>query len=623
VRERSVTWASRRGPLVAFDGERIASLLRSSKPLWIVVGTEAEAKKAEGLAATLRRGNRPVEIKRADALAKARTLDLKEAASYLSAAPKDAPMPDVRKPAILVGNVATHALLQAVHSYGILPRTVTPDYPGPGGALLCGLVSAFEPDAEVVVAAAADDAGVDRALAALEAAAGGRAPATSLVAATGPASVARGEAKGDRKPALLRRLCEVKTLDDPMDIATPLSGEYFATAGYDGSIRAYDAIGKELWVRQGPGRTRRIATSLDGAWNLAGSFPLIILLTSKGRPLWALPLEEVARRADFTAAAISPDGTLAVVGTLSGKVAGLSQDGQTVFALGGAVIKQPTDEEEPPKEEKAPPWEERKPKEPKESAEPKEAPPKESKEAPPKESKEPGAKGPAGPRVPAPKPGGPKEAGTKESAQPKIGQFGPIGALAVSPKNEFAVVSGDLQTAAIDPGGTLMWATTDLPNVASLAVSFGEKALIAVGSRAGFVVCASKEGTGLWRQTTKGPVLSVAFLGTTDKVLAACLDGSLTCYDEAGKEIWSRRSPVGFRCVASTLDGKTVAAAEWSGKVFLLSGDGELIAETEPLYGVIRGIALSGDGRLLGVALGPATVRIYQLERARVDEDEL
>jgi len=625
VRERTATWASRRGPLSVFDGERIVGLLRSSKPLWIVVGTDAEAQKAEGLAAALRRGDRAVEIKRADALAKPRELDPKAAASYLSAAPKDAPMPDVRQPAILVGNVATHALLQAVHSYGLLPRTITPDYPGPGGALVCWLLSAFEPDAEAVVAAAADDAGVDRAFAVLEAAAQGHTPAAPAVAMTGPAAVAPGEPKGERKPQRLTALCEIKTLDDPMDIATPLNGMYFTAGGYDGSVRAYDIIGKELWGRIGPGRVRRIATSLDGSWTLAGAFPRITFLTSKGRPLWEPILDEIALHADFTAAAVSPEGSLCVVGTLSGKAIGLGNDGKPVFNLGGAVLKYPGEEEEPPpKEEKAPPKEEKKgkvegkdrePTEPKERAEPK--------EAPPKELKEPGAKGPAGPKGPPPKDAGAKQPAA-EAKEAGLGPFGPIGAVAVSPKIEFALVSGDLQTAAIDPGnGTAMWATKDLPRVASLAVSYTEKSMIAVGSRAGFVACVTKEGAGVWRQPTKGPVLSVAFLGATDKVLAACLDGSLACYDEAGKELWSRRSPVGFRCVASTPDGQIVAAAEWSGKVFLLSGEGEIIAETEPLCGVIRGIALSGDGRLLGVALGPATIKLYRLERAQADEDEL
>ncbi|NQT51789.1 hypothetical protein HQ576_07060, partial [bacterium] len=190
VRPHTVRWAHRQGSLVAFDGDRVAALLRSDQPLSLVVGTEDEAAMAEALAAALSTEERPVAVKLAKDLARPRKLDAPLAARYLSPAPSNSPMPDIRSAVVLVGNIATHPLLQAVHNYGLLPRQVSPDYPGPGGALVCWLTSVFEPDAQVVVAAAADAAGVRRALDVLTAAARGRAPATAYAALGSSAATA-------------------------------------------------------------------------------------------------------------------------------------------------------------------------------------------------------------------------------------------------------------------------------------------------------------------------------------------------------------------------------------------------------------------------------------------------
>lgn len=335
VRAAAPPWIARQGALVAFDGDRIRALLRGPKPLWLIVGTEAEAKQAERLADALRSPDRAVDVKMAADVWKPRKLDSKTASRTISAAPLNAAMPDVRQPAILLGNIGSHRLLQIVHNYGILPRHVTPDYPGPGGALLCWLVSAFEPDAEVVVAAAADEAGVARALDALLRAARRTVPATarrSLACAVEPAPAAA------EPPAVrLEPLWQHTDFDSPTCASTPLSGApFFAVGMHDGRVVKFDVIGKRAWTHQCTTRARAVAVSPDGAFTATASFPELMLLTGTGRPHWGEPpvLKESTLRADFTAVAVAPSGAFVLAGTRTGQVLGVGMEGQAILSLG-------------------------------------------------------------------------------------------------------------------------------------------------------------------------------------------------------------------------------------------------------------------------------------------------
>jgi len=553
VRRASPSWASRRGPLVAFDGERVAALLRSTKPLWIVVGTEQEAKKVEALAASLRGAERPVEVKLAGELAKPRRLSKEEAARYVSAQPDNAPMPDVRQAALLVGNIATHPLLQMVHNFGILPRAVSPDYPGQGGALVCWLISAFEPDVETVVAAAADEAGLDLALQTLAAAAGGGAPQTtwrSLPGVTAVAEARPGAGIERLAPAWRRRM-----MDNPTCAATSLRAHLFNVGFHDGLVAAFDNTGKLSWSHRCPSRVLALATTLDGAWTVTGSWPACEMLTSRGRRQWATPLEETSVRAGFTAVAVAPTGELTVAGTRRGQVVAVTTDGKRAFTL------------------------------------------------PPAEASE----------------GKEKEAGWR---------FGEVGAVAVSPgaeKGYFVVIGGSLGTTVVDQSGRELWKSAELKHPTSVAVSLTKAPTVAVGSRAGLVANVAGGGTVLWRQPAKGYVMSVCFRGTTDEVLAASLDGSLTCYDKEGKARWRHDSPVGFRFVASSIDGEVIAAAEFAGKAILLNSNGEIVAQTEAIEGAVRAMALSGDGTrlLVGTSANEVIYFRYARPKAGVDEDEL
>ena len=109
----------------------------------------------------------------------------------------------------------------------------------------------------------------------------------------------------------------------------------------------------------------------------------------------------------------------------------------------------------------------------------------------------------------------------------------------------------------------------------------------------------------------------------TDHVLAACLDGTLTCYDDKGKVIWQRRSPIGFRHVASSFDGEVIAGAELAGKVLLLDSAGELLADTPPSSGIIRVMALSADGSRLLIGTSGNQVSFFRYDRPKADVDEL
>ena len=334
VGNTSARWASRRGPVVAFDGDRIASLLRSTEPLWIVAGTEEEAAKAESLAAALRTEQRPVEVKLAAEVNKPRSLTKEQAAEYLNAAPGNAPTPDIRQPVILLGETATHPLIEAVHNSGVVPRTVTPDYPGPGGALLCHALSAFEPDVPVVVAAASDARGVDAAIAALQAAARGRAPSTAWQALAASRAVPAAKPAQPSRVERLKVAWRYQGTDVPVAAAVPFEGGDVTVGFYDGLVMCFDGTGKEIWRRRCTTRTRAVARSIDGMWAAAASFPEVLLVTTQGRMQFAVPMEETYYRADHTAVAISVDGMLTVAGTRRGQVIGFDLQGGKVFTVG-------------------------------------------------------------------------------------------------------------------------------------------------------------------------------------------------------------------------------------------------------------------------------------------------
>jgi len=331
----SASWASRRGPLAVFDGERTTALLRSGEPLLILVGTEEEAAKAEPLAAALRTDQRTVEVRLAAELAKPRTLSSAEAARYLSAAPDNALMPDIRQAAILLGEAATHPLIQQVHNSGVVPRTVTPDCPGPGGALLCCVVSAFEPDVPVIVAAAADPAGVDAAIEALLAASRGTVPRVAWRAVSTSRELASGRPQPRApSPERLAPAWRYRGSDVPTCAAAPLQGTDVTVGFYDGMVFTFNSTGKEMWRRRCTTRTRAVARSLDGIWAAIGSFPEVLLVSAQGRLQFGVPMEEPGPRADHTAVALSPDGTLTLAGTRKGVMTAYDLQGNKVFAIG-------------------------------------------------------------------------------------------------------------------------------------------------------------------------------------------------------------------------------------------------------------------------------------------------
>jgi len=329
------SWATRRGPLAVYDGEAVNALLRSSAPLLLVAGTEEELAKAETLAAALRAQQRVAEVQLAAPLAKPRALTKEQAATYVSAAPDNAPTPDIRQPAILLGEAATHPLIQWVHNSGVLPRTVTPDYPGPGGALIASALSAFEPGVPVVVAAASDAAGVDRAIEALLAASRGGAPATAWtpLAPSRPEAVAGAAPRAPRAEQLAVSW-QHRGTDVPVCSAVPIQGNDATVGFYDGMVLSFNSMGKELWRRRCVTRTRAVARSVDGVWAALAGFPEVRLVSAQGRLQFEVGMEETYYRADYTALAITPDGTLTVAGTRRGEVLGYDLQGNKVFAIG-------------------------------------------------------------------------------------------------------------------------------------------------------------------------------------------------------------------------------------------------------------------------------------------------
>jgi len=544
----AIAWASRATrPLVATDGERITALLRSSKPLAVVVGTEDEAAKAEPLAAALRTPARAVEVKLAAELAKPRKLGAAEAATYVSAAPGNAPTPDLRDDAILLGEAATHPLIQFVHNTGVLPRIVTPDFPGPGGALLAHVLSAFEPGGETVVASASDAAGVDAAVQALLGVARGAVPRVAWRAL----SAERELAAKPRPPAKLQRLAPVwryRGSDAPTSIAMPLQGTDVTAGFYDGTVFSFNNLGRENWRRRCSTRVRAVARSLDGVWAAIASFPELMLLSAQGRLQFAAVMEQAYYRADHTAIALSPDGTLTVAGTRRGALIAYDLQGNKVFGFGEADADE-----------------------------------------------------------------------KKEGWQSRLGS---VNDLTVAPRTVVFIAGGELATVALDPKGQELWASADLNRVTSVAASFGEEQTVAVASRTGAIACVTG-GTILWRNQADGPVASVCFRGDTQEVLAASLDGTLACYDKNGKAAWTRRSPVGFRFVASSLDGNLIAAAELTGRVVILNKAGQDFAETEQLDGAIRAMAFSLDGERLVVGTAGGELVAFKLKRAVAEQDEL
>jgi len=215
--------------------------------------------------------------------------------------------------------------------------------------------------------------------------------------------------------------------------------------------------------------------------------------------------------------------------------------------------------------------------------------------------------------------------GDKDSDESKEGwqsRLGTVNSISVSPKTSVAVAGAELGTVAIDPKGQELWASADLSRVTSVASSYGEEQTVAVGSRTGAVACVSG-GTALWRNQADSYVTAVCFRGESQEILAACLDGTVTCYDKNGKTLWTHRSPQGIRFLASSFDGTLIAAAEVTGRAVLLSKTGHVIAETAPLDGAISAMAFTADGQYLFMGTTANRVVAFRYKRAVAEQDEL
>ncbi len=325
-----VGWASRLEGSLVLDGEKATRLLRNDQPLWIIVGTEKEAKRAEALAARLRSDQRQVKVRLATDLPKP-----KKAPGGLSAAPDGSSLPQVPAAAVVVGDATTNTVFHALYNAGVVPATFSPDYPGPGRGVLCVVPSGLRPGHAVVVAAGVGPEGADAAFGLLERAASAPPRPTRMVAL--PAGSER--TPPEKPPRVVARLkpeWEKTWFDQPVAAATSPGSTEFTVAYFDGEVQTYDRIGKTLWTRRMPTRVRAIARSLDGAWVGIGSYPGLLVLTAQGSRQWAATLDDTSRRADFTALDIAPDGALTVAGTRRGVVYGYDVSGSRVFAFGEA-----------------------------------------------------------------------------------------------------------------------------------------------------------------------------------------------------------------------------------------------------------------------------------------------
>jgi len=330
VRPSAGGWVSRLGGSLLFDPERVARVLRGSGPLWVVVGTEEEARRLEGLAAALRSEERPVEVRVARDIP-----EPKRGKTGLSVAPDGAALPDIPVAAVVAGDVGTNSLLHTLHNAGVVPARLSPDYPGPGRAVLCVVPSGFAAGVDVVVAAGVGPRGAEAAFRLLERAAGSSLGPTRWVALSASGTRAQ-PAEPPRAVELLRPRWEKRWFDQAVAAATSPQSTDFTVGYFDGDVHAYDRIGKSLWTRRMPTRVRAIARSLDGAWVGVASYPGLLVLTSQGRPQWGATLDDASRRADFTALAIAPDGALSVAGTRRGVAYGYDVSGSKVFAAGEA-----------------------------------------------------------------------------------------------------------------------------------------------------------------------------------------------------------------------------------------------------------------------------------------------
>jgi hypothetical protein len=548
------TWARRRGPVAVFDGERIARLLNSEEPLTILVASEDELVRAAPLVAAFSTETRPVACQAVGDLAKPRKLDIVDRLAYVSPGPDNTRLPDVRGAVVLLGRMDAHPLLAEVHRYGLMPRAVTPDHPGPGGALLCWLLSAFEPDVEVVVAAASDDAGVDAAVAALVAAAGGRSAGLATAWRTvGDVAADVADIMPERQPDILRVQWTRPTTDIPTALVTPLSAPGYALALYDGRVISFDRAGKRRWGQRLLTRPRAIAVAVDGAWTFAGSYNDMGMFSAVGRPNWYHRYAGTAHRQDLTAIATTPHGEWSIVGLRDGEIMGLSFEGGQLFDIDGP------DEEGNPRTEPA--------------------------------------------------------------------RFGTITAAAAAWTGKFIAVSGTNETAALTPKGDDLWATKDVRGATCMAVNLpvteDDIQTTLAGTRDGVVARINDQGEFLWREQLGGYVASVCYLGDTKNALAVTLDGLLVCFDEAGKRLWTKRSPRGYRCVAASMDGPLVAVAEWAGRVMMYDDQGVLVAQTEPFEGMVRVMAFSPTGGGLLVGTSNNELLFFRHKRATTTEDEL
>ena len=183
--------------------------------------------------------------------------------------------------------------------------------------------------------------------------------------------------------------------------------------------------------------------------------------------------------------------------------------------------------------------------------------------------------------------------------------------------------------------GEVLWQTTLRDASDAVAIYGGNTVRPLVGTRGSQVLLFSPDGQQLWRTQLEHDIVSIAVTRNGANVVAASLDGTISMIDGATSEVlWQTKPPRQKTCttrdradclnVAVSSDGSRILVGAKNGRLYLLDGANGSVLQTQKYKGSFSAVALSADGEtwLAGTTQGlalatTASATASAIERAR------